>query len=81
MKELVLGVPRQPNRPALDSKINIGLELIQLMEDVFLDLRLDDFWEPPENRGWAVLFMRWARSARFRQIWNQTHRTFGIRSE
>jgi hypothetical protein len=58
-----------------------ALELIQLMEDVFMDLQLDDFWEHPDNRGWAMLFMRWARSLRFRQYWNQTHRTIGIRFE
>jgi hypothetical protein len=59
----------------------IGLEMIQLMENVFLDLRLDDFWTHPDNRGWAILFMRWARSPRFRAVWNRTHRTFGIRFE
>ncbi|MFZ0774223.1 MAG: patatin-like phospholipase family protein [Candidatus Sulfotelmatobacter sp.] len=59
----------------------IGLELIQLMENVFLDLRLDDFWSHPDNRGWAILFMRWARSPRFRAIWQKTRRTFGIRFE
>ncbi len=64
-----------------DDELCIGLELIQLMEDVFLDLRLDDFWEHPDNRGWAILFMRWARSPKFRRIWNGTRRTFGIRFE
>jgi hypothetical protein len=59
----------------------IGLELIQLMENVFLDLRLDDFWDHPDNRGWAILFMRWARSPKFRRIWHGTRRTFGIRFE
>ncbi len=58
-----------------------SLELIQLMEDVFMDLQLDDFWEHPDNRGWAILFMRWARSPRFRRYWSQTHRTLGIRFE
>lgn len=61
--------------------MSIGLEIIQLMENVFLDLRLDDFWEHPDNRGWAILFMRWARSPRFRAIWKETRRTFGIRFE
>jgi hypothetical protein len=51
------------------------------MEDVFLDLRLDDFWEHPDNRGWAILFMRWSRSPRLRIIWKETRRTFGIRFE
>jgi hypothetical protein len=68
-------------KPILDDELCIGLELIQLMENVFLDLRLDDFWEHPDNRGWAILFMRWARSPKFRRIWNGTRRTFGIRFE
>lgn len=59
----------------------MALQLQQLMEDVFMDLQLDDFWEHPDNRGWAILFMRWARSPRFRTFWAQTHRTFGIRFE
>jgi len=59
----------------------MALELIQLMEEVFMDMQLDDFWEHPDNRGWAVLFMRWARSPKFQDIWRQTHRTFGIRFE
>jgi hypothetical protein len=40
--------------------IAISLELLQFMESVFNDLRLDDFWEHPDNRGWAILFMNWA---------------------
>lgn len=59
----------------------VALELIQLMEEVFMDMQLDDFWDHPDNRGWAVLFMRWARSPKFQNIWKQTHRTFGIRFE
>jgi hypothetical protein len=59
----------------------VALELLQLMEDVFMDLRLEDYWEHPDNRGWAIMFMRWARSPRFRLIYTQTHRTFGIRFE
>jgi hypothetical protein len=67
--------------PVQNEEMIIGLELIQLMENVFLDLRLDDFWTHPDNRGWAILFMRWARSPRFRAIWRKSHRTFGIRFE
>ncbi|MDE3195093.1 MAG: patatin-like phospholipase family protein [Acidobacteriota bacterium] len=57
------------------------LELIQLMENVFLDLRLDDFWEHPDNRGWALLFTGFARSEKFRASWNQNRSAFGIRFE
>jgi len=75
-------VPEDPGNAHQDSEeLCMGLELLQLMEDVFMDLRLDDFWEHPDNRGWAIMFMRWARSPRFQRIWNQTRRTFGIRFE
>jgi hypothetical protein len=75
---------RPPPRAAASlqtEELCMALQLIQLMEDVFMDLRLDDFWEHPDNRGWAILFMRWARSPRFQKAWTQTHRTFGIRFE
>jgi hypothetical protein len=68
-------------QPSCSDELAVVLQLIQLMEDVFLDLRLDDFWEHPDNRGWAMLFMQWARSPRFRELWNKTRQTFGIRFE
>src|SRR5271157_390490 len=81
MQELMSGAVTTTVTAPQHEEICIGLELIQLMENVFLDLRLDDFWEHPDVRGWAILFMRWARSPRFRAIWNLTRRTFGIRFE
>jgi len=57
------------------------LELTQLMEDVFIDLRLDNFWEHPDNRGWAMLFISWAKSPLFRQAWGHSRCKFGIRFE
>ena len=57
------------------------LEFIQLMENVFLDLRLDDFWDHPDHRGWAMLFTSFARSPKFRESWKRNHTTFGIRFE
>jgi hypothetical protein len=62
-------------------ELAIGLEMIQLMEDTFLDLRLDDFWDHPDNRGWAMLFTKWAHSPIFRAVWVNSRRTFGIRFE
>lgn len=73
--------PAAPAPPSCSEEVCVVLQLIQLMEDVFLDLRLDDFWEHPDNRGWAMLFMQWSRSPRFRTLWGQTRRTFGIRFE
>jgi len=80
LNELMAGGPPVIT-PLTNEETCLGLELIQLMEDVFLDLRLDDFWDHPDNRGWAILFMRWSRSLRFRAIWVQMRRTFGIRFE
>jgi len=57
------------------------MELLQLMENAFLDLRLDDFWDHPDNRGWALSFTMWAKSAKFRKVWNEVHHTYGIRFE
>jgi hypothetical protein len=82
LDELMLGpVPPQPGLILTSAELAMGLELIQLMEEAFLDLQLDDFWEHPDNRGWAILFMRWARSPRFQSAWKNTHRTYGIRFE
>ncbi len=73
--------PSAGNPHQASEELCMALELTQLMEDVFMDLRLDDFWEHPDNRGWAIMFMRWARSPRFQRYWSQTRRTFGIRFE
>jgi len=78
--ELTTGPAGVASTPSAE-ELAMGLELIQLMEDTFLDLRLDDFWEHPDNRGWAMLFTRWARSPIFRAVWISTRRTFGIRFE
>jgi hypothetical protein len=51
------------------------------MENVFLDLRLDDFWTHPDNRGWVMLFTMWAKSPKFRAVWKQKKHIFGIRFE
>lgn len=58
----IAAVAGVPPPPSAEEEMSIGLELIQ---DTFLDLRLDDFWEHPDNRGWAMLFTLWARSLRF----------------
>lgn len=78
--EELMGIPAAP--VALDDNaVAIGLEMLQFMENVYMDLRLDDFWDHPDNCGWAMLFMGWARSPRFRRIWKGNHRTFGIQFE
>ncbi len=53
--------------------------LIQLMEDVYLDLNLDNEWEHPDNRGWMNLFRHWVGSGMFRVAWAINSSTFGAR--
>jgi hypothetical protein len=67
-----------PLTPAQDAAC---MEVIQLMENVFLDLRLDDFWNHPDNRGWVLLFVGFARSPKFQESWNRHRSTYGIRFE
>jgi len=55
------------------------LELIQLMENAFVELHLDEFWSHPDNRGWVTLFTMWARSPRFRAAYHKYKDVFGIR--
>jgi hypothetical protein len=85
----ITGTPSQapppPGSPAIPSnpvaELAACMELLQLMENVFLELRLDDFWDHPDNRGWAMLFTMWAQSDKFRTVWASTRRTYGIRFE
>src|SRR5262249_2239348 len=73
--------PHEPPRPLPNTvdgeQLAMCLELIQLMENVFIALQLDDFWTHPDNRGWVALFTSWAKSGTFRQAWKQTRTTFG----
>lgn len=79
-RELTATAPPAAADPSAE-EFAITLQLLQLMEDVFMDLRLDDLWDHPDNRGWAMLFMQWAHSPRFRHVWSASNRTFGIRFE
>jgi hypothetical protein len=53
--------------------------LIQLMENVYIDLNLDDYYDHPDNRGWMRLFNEWVASGMFRITWAITADTFGAR--
>jgi len=81
-QELLAGKPGPVYQGDLTrQELSACLELAQLMENVFLDLRLDDRWEHPDNRGWAMLFTMWAQSPRFSLAWTTIRSTFGIRFE
>ena len=80
-KELTADAPTAPAIPPSEQELAACMELIQLMENVFLSLRLNETWSHPDNRGWAVLFTMWAKSPRFRGAWSRSRKTYGIRFE
>lgn len=54
-------------------------EMIQLMENVYLDLDFEETWKHPDNEGWRTLFIRWAMSPAFQETWKMTYRSYGSR--
>jgi len=82
VRELLANAPGPPPQVPIPDPVALACaELLQLMEDVFLELRLDDFWDLPDNRGWALLFTQWAQSPTFQSVWPQLRNTYGIRFE
>ena len=80
LRELTADTPSPARRtPPNEVELCACLELFQLMENVFLELRLDEFWTHPDNRGWMTLFGMWAKSPTFCAGWQRLSRTFGIR--
>ena len=53
--------------------------LLQLMENVYLDLNLQDYYDHPDNRGWMNLFRHWSWSGMFRVTYAITFSTYGAR--
>jgi len=53
--------------------------LIQLMENVYLDLKLEQEWAHPDNQGWVNLFKHWSWSGMFRVTWAVSACTYGFR--
>jgi len=64
---------------SVDSELIVCLELIQLIENTYFELRLEEQWTHPDNRGWVELFTMWARSQVFRNAWTRYRSVFGIR--
>ena len=57
----------------------ICVEMLQLMEDVFLDFDLDEYYDHVDNRGWMNLFQHWAWSGMLCATWAMTGSTFDPR--
>jgi hypothetical protein len=53
--------------------------LIQLMENVYLDLNLEDTWDHADTSGWNTLFTNWTKSPAFKSTWTMTKDVYGVR--
>ena len=53
------------------------LDLIQLMEDIFVDLNLADknMWDHPRYAGWKRLFTYWAGQKGLQEVWDDRGQT------
>ncbi|MEJ2592101.1 MAG: hypothetical protein P8178_11995 [Candidatus Thiodiazotropha sp.] len=69
--------------PSTDEEKRAGFylcnNLIQLMENVYLDLHLEEEHDHPDNRGWMNLFRHWSRAGMFRVTWTICAGTYGAR--
>jgi hypothetical protein len=70
--------PWDGNNPAR-SIFYLCSEMIQLMENVYLDLNLEDTWEHEDNKGWKELFKQWAKSPNLQATWEHTKSKYGER--
>jgi glycerophosphoryl diester phosphodiesterase len=53
--------------------------LIQLMEDVYADLDLEQNWDHPTVEGWMSVFRRWAQQDAFKRTWAASSSTYAER--
>jgi len=53
--------------------------IIQLMENVYIDVRLETTYDHPDNRGWMNLFRRFSAAGMMRVAWVMSGATFGAR--
>jgi hypothetical protein len=61
------------------SRFYFCTSLVQLMEEVYLDLKLEDHYDHPDNQGWISTFHRWTGSPTFRLTWHINSSLFGTR--
>lgn len=65
--------------PQLRAGFYLCSRMIELMEDVYRDLRLEENFDHPDNRGWMNLFRHWTWAAMVQATWTVTASTFEAR--
>jgi hypothetical protein len=72
-----LPIPAEP--VAARDEFYVCNELLQLIENVYVDLELEHNWSHPHVEGWMEVFKRWARQPSFRRTWKIAESTYGER--
>ncbi|WP_236848825.1 patatin-like phospholipase family protein [Candidatus Thiodictyon syntrophicum] len=69
-----------PDQPAqMRAGFYFCSQLLQLMENVYVDLNLETQYEHPDNRGWMNLFRHWSWAQMFQVTWAISASTYGVR--
>ena len=68
-----------PTESARREGFYVCIQMLQLMEDVFIEFQLDEYWDHIDNRGWMNLFQHWAWSGMLCATWAMTGSTFDPR--
>jgi len=66
-----------PNNQRQRNAFYFCTSLIQLMENVYLDLDLEDNLNHPDNAGWMHVFSNWTKNSTFIAAWRLSHDTYG----
>jgi hypothetical protein len=76
-KTLRSRLPKKPEE--LQAGFYMCSQIIQVMENTYVDLRLEDEYDHPDNRGWMNYFRHWSWAPMFRVTWAVTASTYGAR--
>jgi hypothetical protein len=78
-KSLAIQWPDESSPESFRPAFFVCSQMIQIMENVYLDLGLEDTWEHPDNEGWRKMFLLWSRSPAIRKTWSMSYMIFGLR--
>jgi len=75
--------PLSEQLPKTEAELRAGFYLcnsvLQLFEDAYVDLHLEDEFDHPDNRGWMNLFKHWSWAPMLRVTWTICAGNYGAR--
>ena len=76
--EACMGLSPKPEKRPADQPIpvNVIAMQIQMMEDAYFSLRLDQYANARDNRGWMNLFRQWGNSTTFKEIFHRLKQNY-----